>query len=296
MKPDRKILQEHNLAPHKRFGQNFLRNPHTAESIVNCGDISPEDTIIEVGVGLGALTNIIAARAKRVIGIEIDSGLIRYHHEQKILSDNVTLIHGDILKTDFNSLLSESNTPLKIMANLPYSISNPFIFKLIDHSRKIDWVVVMLQKEMAERLVAKPSTKQYGIPTVLLAAHAEVEKLMILKPNEFHPRPKIDSMVIRITFNKSYSGSYTTDESHQSLFHQVVRTSFAQRRKTLLNNLSSLPVFIQSGDDKNAIKDRIKKILDNAQIHPSARAENLDVQEYINITLSLISNLRGDTL
>ena len=132
-------LQAHKLAPKKRFGQNFLVHRHTAEAIVTAGGIGKQDKIVEVGVGLGALTIPLAEAAGHVFGLEIDSGIIRLHQEEKDLPDNVTLIHGDVLKTDFNILVEQCGGPLKIMANLPYSISNPFLFKLIENHKAMAW-------------------------------------------------------------------------------------------------------------------------------------------------------------
>jgi 16S rRNA (adenine1518-N6/adenine1519-N6)-dimethyltransferase len=273
------------LAPKKRFGQNFLIHRNTAEAIAHCGDVQKSDTIIEVGVGLGALTVPLAMRAKEVIGIEIDSGLVRYHHENKSLPENVTLLHDDILKTNFAALADKCGKPLKFMANLPYSISNPFIFKLVENSAYIDWVVVMLQKEMAERLMAKPSTKAYGIPTVLLGAHATVKKLMRLKPQEFHPRPKIDSLVIRIDFSSPAIELGELPAYNAILFQRVVRAAFAQRRKTLENNIANGNFFNFSEKRRN--KDAAIVAIIEAGLKPDTRAENLGIQEFIALTVAI---------
>lgn len=290
-----KSLQQHNLAPHKRFGQNFLVNKHTAQAIVNCGNISAGDSVLEVGVGLGALTNLIAEKADRVLGVEIDSGLIRYHETEKDLRDNVVLIHDDILKTNFSHLSDQCGGPLKIMANLPYSISNPFIFKLIENRQYIDWVVVMLQKEVAERLTALPSTKQYGIPTVLLSGYAEVKKLLTVKPHEFHPQPKVDSLVIRINFSCVNQKIESFSESEHKIFQQTVRSAFAKRRKTLLNNLSNLDLVTSIGKKKCA-KDLAQQIIQGAGIKPQERAENLTLEQFAALADSAARILRSRQL
>jgi 16S rRNA (adenine1518-N6/adenine1519-N6)-dimethyltransferase len=204
MLPDKKIkeiLKQQRLAPKKRFGQNFLINQNISEKIVRLAGISPDDTIIELGVGFGALTSILAANCKKVIGLEIDSGIIRYHMEQGSLPDNVTLVHQDILRADFGKLAKEAGGRIKILANLPYSISNPLLFKLTLQMDNIEWAVLMLQKEVAQRLTADMSTKDYGILTIRMAACASVEKLLDLGPQHFHPRPKVDSQVVKITFH-----------------------------------------------------------------------------------------------
>ena len=203
MLPDKKIreiLQEQKLAPKKRFGQNFLVNRNVSEKIVRLAELGPDDIILELGVGFGALTSHLAAICKKVIGLEIDSGIIRYLREEDCLPENVTLLHQNILQADFAKLAEESGGRLKIIANLPYSISNPVLFKLTGHKDKMEWAVLMLQKEVAQRLTAQTGTKNYGILTVRMAACASVKKLLDLGPQHFHPRPKVDSQVVKITF------------------------------------------------------------------------------------------------
>jgi 16S rRNA (adenine1518-N6/adenine1519-N6)-dimethyltransferase len=289
----RSSLAKHHLAPKKRFGQNFLVNPATAQAIVHAGGIAPEDIIIEVGVGLGALTRPLAQAAGKVIGLEIDSGIIRYHQEEKDLPDNVTLIHQDVLKADFQLLAELAQGPIKIMANLPYSISNPFLFKLIENQDKMAWATIMLQKEVADRLTAQPGTKEYGVPTVLLGACATVTRLLTLKPGEFHPRPKIDSVVVRIDFDRWSNRlfplavhDHILDHSlDHSLFHRVVRAAFSQRRKTLLNTLSSAGLFADAaGQEKTVNKQLTEAAIRQAGIAPTARAEELTLTEFIRLT------------
>ncbi len=290
----RQSLKDEKLAPKKRFGQNFLVHKATAEAVARCGRTSSDDTIIEVGVGLGALTQPIAEQVKQVIGLEIDSGLIRLHEEKKDLPDNVTLLHQDILKADFNELLRLSDTPLKIMANLPYSISNPFLFKLIENQEKMDWATIMLQKEVADRLLAAPNTKQYGIPTVLLQSCAVVEKLMVLKPAEFHPRPKVDSVVVRIEFDQGGTDNRFRKDYDHPLFTRIVRAAFSQRRKTILNTLSSAVFFRSRTDgDKKQEKELCRKALTDADITPATRAEVLDLDQFIVLTNSFSKILTG---
>lgn len=284
-KETKTTLAEHQLAPKKRFGQNFLVHQKTAQAIASSGNIDKSDTIVEVGVGLGALTMPLANLANSVIGLEIDSGIVRYHEENGTLPDNVTLIHDDVLKVDFHALAQDCGGKLKIMANLPYSISNPFVFKLIENYSCIDWVVVMLQKEMAERLMAKPSTKAYGIPTVLVGAHASVKKLMRLKPEEFHPRPKIDSLVVRIDFSQHSSHHSKLPHYNTGLFQQVVRSAFAQRRKTLENNLANGNFFGKG--DKREEKRAVLKVIEDSGLNPQNRAENLTIADFAMLTVSM---------
>ena len=192
------ILKDRQLAPSKRFGQNFLVNEQLVETLLDRAAPGPDDSIVELGVGLGSLTIPLARRVRRVVGIEIDAGIVRWHEEEQTLPPNVTLRHEDLLKTDFSALAAGCGGPLKIIANLPYSISNPLLFKLIEQKEHIASAVLMLQKEVAERLVAKPSTKAYGVLSVLLGSCAALEALLKVGPEQFHPRPKVDSMVVRI--------------------------------------------------------------------------------------------------
>ena len=234
----KKILKRQDLAPNKKLGQNFLVHERTPKRIVDLAGLHPEDRVVEVGVGLGALTRPLAAAAAKVIGLEADSGIIRLHREQQDLPANVELIHADVLKVDFASLI-EPGERLKIVANLPYSISTPFLFRLIDHAHLMDFAVVMLQKEVARRLMASPGCKEYGAPTVLLAACAEIKPLLAVNPAEFHPRPKVDSLVVRISFHPQPERVQALGDFDRKLFSRVVHAAFGQRRKTLLNGLDS---------------------------------------------------------
>lgn len=283
----RHSLGKHSLAPKKRFGQNFLVNRHTAEAIVRAGDVAREDTIVEVGVGLGALTQPLAEQASKVIGLEIDSGIIRFHEEEKDLPDNVTLLHQDILKADFSALSKTCGGPLKIMANLPYSISNPFIFKLIDNRTYVASATIMLQKEVAERLMAQPATKEYGVPSVLLQSCAVIKKMMTLKPAEFHPRPKIDSVVIRIVFSHAPFQSVQGIPYSYPVLQRIVRTAFNQRRKTILNTLSGAAFFGDLGStDKVVNKKLTEEAIREAGLQPALRPEVLSLEDFIRLAIA----------
>jgi len=286
----RRSLQEEKLAPKKQLGQNFLVHKATAEAVARCGNIDSTDIIIEVGVGLGALTQPIAEQAAQVIGLEVDRGIVRLHKEKQDLPDNVTLLHQDILTADFDELLRLSEgRRLKIMANLPYSISNPFLFKLIEHQEKMDWATIMLQKEVADRLTAKPGTKQYGIPTLLLKSCATVKPLLTLKPAEFHPRPKVDSVVVRIQFQ---SGDQRDESYDRLLLQKIVRAAFSQRRKTLLNTLSSGDFFrSRAGGDKKLEKQLTRGAILKADIPPTIRAEVLELEQFIELTHTFSSTM-----
>lgn len=273
------ILKDQQLAPKKRFGQNFLVNEQIVEAILNQAAPLKEDTIVEFGVGLGSLTIPLARRVKQVIGIEIDSGIVQWHTEQGILPDNVTLIHEDLLKTDLGHLTTMSGGPLKIIANLPYSISNPVLFKMIENKDHITSAVIMLQKEVADRLCAQPRTKEYGVLSVLLGACATIKPLLKIGPDHFHPRPKVDSMVVRINFHPATPTPETVGQYSPTLLKSLVKAAFQQRRKTIVNALSS--VAVRTND-----KELISQYLLRAGIDPTRRPDQISVQEYIALTKS----------
>lgn len=272
----RDILAGHGLAPSKKRGQNFLKHRSTALQIVAKADFSEEDHIVEVGVGLGALTQCLAEQVTGVTGIEIDRGIVAYLQQTDTLPDNVNLLHEDILKSDFSLLHQGIGTPLKIISNLPYSISNPFIFKLIDNRTLIDRVVILLQKEMALRLTALPHNKDYGIPSVLLQSCADVRQLMQVGAAEFHPRPKVDSLLIEIRFDPRR----ISDDQFKTL-RDTVRAAFSSRRKTLLNNLmASLPADLCGTTDKSQKREFILNRLEAAGLKSDIRAENITIAEF----------------
>ena len=280
MLPDKKIkaiLKKQQLAPKKRFGQNFLIDKNISAKIVRLAEIQPKDTIIELGVGFGALTRNLAETCRKVIGLEIDSGIIRYHEEEACLPRNVTLLHQDILEADFTKLAEESGGRLKIIANLPYSISNPLLFKLIDYRDKIEWAILMLQKEVAQRLTAKTGTKNYGILTVRMAACASVHKLLELGPQQFHPRPKVDSQVVKISFFPEPDRATALPDYDQVFFKRIVDAAFQQRRKTLTNALSASNL-VEA--DKKEIEAALEKLgLDNR-----ISGERLKVENFVVLT------------
>ncbi len=266
------ILKKNELAPKKKLGQNFLVHQATSERIVELAGVSKEDTVFEIGVGLGSLTTPLAHKAGKVIGIEVDAGIVRYHNENNSLPNNTTLIHQDILKTDFSTLAKESGGPLKIIANLPYSISNPLLFKLLDHKEMMGWAVLMLQKEVGMRLCAAPGTKEYGVLSVLFASCAKVKDLLHVRPEQFHPRPKVESVVVKISFQPPAKVDYDND-----LLIKMVKTGFSKRRKTLINCLATSSLIPLS-------KQQAVEALDKAGISIKARGETLTIDDYIRLT------------
>lgn len=280
------LLKKEGLAAKKKLGQNFLVHEHTATRIVELAGLHPEDTVVEVGVGLGALTRPLAARVRQVIGLEADSGIIRYHQQQQDLPDNVVLRHQDVLKADFQQIALETGGRLKIIANLPYSISSPFLFKLIDASQAIDQVVVMVQKEVAMRLMADPGTKEYGVPSVILASCATVAPLLKVGPAEFHPRPKVDSTVIRISFVPEPERVRALGDFDRRLLRRVVNAAFGQRRKTLSNSLHAAAFFKD--------KETLRHCIASAGISPSVRAETLDLEAFVALSRTIANGLHNN--
>ena len=280
------ILKDQGLAPAKKLGQNFLVHRHTADRIVDLTDITDHDTILEVGVGLGALSTPLAEAAAQVIGLEADSGIIRLHEEQGTLPKNVRLIHQDVLKADLKELASLCGGRLKIIANLPYSISSPFLFRLIEHHDLVDFAVVMLQKEVALRLLAQPGSKEYGVPTVLMASCAEARMLMQVKPEEFHPQPKVDSVVLRLSFKPVPERVQNIGPIDYPLLKRVVSGAFGQRRQTLLNALSATGLL-----DKQNIADCIAAV----DLAPSIRAERLELEDFVRLARAIAEHRESST-
>jgi 16S rRNA (adenine1518-N6/adenine1519-N6)-dimethyltransferase len=282
----KRIMQHRNLAPKKYFGQNFLIHPESARRIVDAAGISANDTIIEIGVGFGALTGILAEQAEKVIGLEIDAGIVRWLMEQGNLPANVTILHRDVMRIDFGELAAMTGERLKIVANLPYSLSNPLLFKFVDNQALLHWAVIMLQKEVGDRILAGVGSKAYGVLSVLLRSCATVSPLLQLGPGHFHPRPKVDSQVLRLNFYPPSREVTSLATFDRILFKQIVNTAFQQRRKTLVNALTSGPF-------KQVEKHTIAGIIAEAGIDPGIRAEQLSVADYVDLARSFQKSMAG---
>lgn len=255
--------------PKKYLGQNFLFDPSILRKIVETAKIKHDDTVVEIGPGLGTLTKMLIEAAKKVIAIELDYELYeKLKHELKEFK-NIELIHGDALKYPYEEL-----EPFKVVANIPYYITTPIIFRLIEARKNLKSMTLTIQKEVAQRIVAKPGTKDYGVLSIAVQYYGKPELKFIIPKGAFRPVPKVDSAVINIEmFDKPRV--IVTDEK---LFFRIVKTAFAQRRKTLSNSLKSIS------------KD-IKEILNNAKIEPNRRAETLSIEEFVRIA-DLVKNAR----
>ena len=276
--------------PKKQLGQNFLVNPEILEIILESGELTDTDTVIEIGAGLGCLTDVLAQRAKRVIAVEVDKLLYkalaaRFDADckpklatEKSIDSHVQLLNADILKLELNSLLSDDTgtvlygrgdfaPTVKVIANLPYSITTPILWKLLDHHKQIHSCVLMMQREVAERIVAEPGGKDYGALTIGVTYRTDATLIATLSPENFYPAPKVDSALLKLTMRDNPKVTVENEE----FFFKVVRTAFRTRRKMLKNTL---------------IRSRLTsaKILMTAfeelGIAPERRAETLDITEF----------------
>ena len=260
----------------RSLGQNFLVHHRTIETIVRLSGLKPGDRVVELGTGPGVMTRELAKVASLVVGLEIDERLIKWISEKRPLPKNVDLRHSDILKTSFRGLAEEIGGPLKIIGNLPYNISSQIIFKLAEERIHISCAILMLQKEVAERLVSPPGSKAYGILSVVMGYCAEVTRLMDIPPSLFRPRPKVTSTLIKMEFRTP--AVVATDFA---FFKKVVRQAFQQRRKKLINALKGLASFSQ---------DEILRALGICGIDPRCRAEVLSTEEFISLANTLYSH------
>ena len=255
--------------PKKQLGQNFLVNPEVLNIILEAGELTDSDTVIEIGAGLGHLTDALAARAKQVIAVEVDELLYKALVSQFSIDSRVHLLNADILKLEFNSLFESDDAShlYKVIANLPYNITTPILWKLIAHQKQIHSCVLMMQKEVAERIVAGPGGKDYGAMTIGVAYHAETTLIATLSPENFYPAPKVDSAVLKLTMRKSPK----VDVEDEELFFKVVRTAFRTRRKMLKNALVR---------GRFASADGLAAAFEELGIAPERRPETLDITEF----------------
>ncbi len=275
----RKLLEEIDRKPRKKLGQHFLVHEHAVRKILQFAAVEKTDTVLEIGPGLGALTLPLAVEATKIYAVEIDPDLVKVLKTRVIppeLRHKVEIIETDVLKLDIKKLVSRSGDQLKVLGNLPYNISTPVLFKLLDNADVLSQAVVMLQTEVAERLIAKPGTKNYGILTVLFGYRTKVTKGFTLKPEEFYPPPKVGSMVISINFDTKPAEDLTADE--EKLFVRVVKTTFGQRRKMLRKSLLGLG---------REIKDILPQVFERSYIEPDARPETLTVEDFCRLTKEL---------
>lgn len=283
----KKTLLEAGLAPGKDRGQNFLVSDAIARQIADACELSQDDTVIEPGPGLGALTTHLARRARRVIACEIDRGIIRHHDETGELAANVQLLHQDMLALNFQQLARETGAPLILAGNLPYAISTPFLTLLAENSHFLDRAVFMLQKEAAERFLAPPGSKAYGAPSILIRARATLQRLFHVGPEHFYPRPKVDSTVMSFRFlpPPATVSEMTADEWR--LFRSIVRRAFQSRRKTMTNALKQLAPGFPAQDDPQFFAAALAA----AGLSPQIRPDQVTIDGYVRLTKELFNRL-----
>lgn len=288
--------------PKKQLGQNFLINPEALEIILEAGALTTGDTVIEIGAGLGCLTAVLAQHAERVIAIEVDAllynalaahfgvtcskGEVTSPLLQKSTNPRVQLLNADVLKLELNSLLSDGTgtTPpvFKVIANLPYSITTPILWKLLAHHKQIHSCVLMMQKEVAERIVAGPGGKDYGALTIGVAYHAEATFIATLSPENFYPAPKVDSAILKLKMRETPKVAVDNEE----LFFKVVRTAFRTRRKMLKNALA------RGGFASGEV---LAAAFEELGIAPQRRAETLDITEFAALANFLSQSVSAKT-
>ena len=278
MTSPRILLAAHNISPKKQLGQNFIIDPTFTEKIVKRAGILPEDIVLEIGAGLGALTIPLARRARKVIAIEKDRQIVPILNTEVLVSGltNISIIEKDILSVDISALIEDMDGKIVVMGNLPYNISSQILVRLIRSRAGISRAVLMFQKELAQRLTADSGCKDYGRLTVMLRYCSDIKKLVDVKASLFFPKPKIDSEILEIKFKKEIDHK-AVDEL---FFFKVIKSGFGNRRKTLKNALAA--------SELNIDPDTAERVLEKSNIDPIRRAETLTVEEFVRLSNTLI--------
>ena len=265
------VLQKYQFHFAKKFGQNFLIDTHVLDKIVRAAEITPEDYVLEIGPGIGTLTQYLCESAKHVFAVEIDDNLIPILQDTLSAYDNVTVIHNDVLKLDINKLVEEKceGKRIKVVANLPYYITTPIIMGLFESHVPIASITIMVQKEVAERMQAEPGTKEYGALSLAVQYYAKPYLAANVPPNCFMPRPNVGSAVIRL----DCLNRVPIEVSDEKLMFRLIRASFNQRRKTLQNGLANSPELSFS-------KEEIKSALEAMELSPTIRGEKLSLAQF----------------
>lgn len=271
----REILNKYGLTAKKKFGQNFLIDDNILDEISTSACINDDELIIEIGPGLGNLTSYLLKKSRYVLLVEIDNNMIEILNDRFKENTNYSLINEDILKVDLDEKISKIEEELgfsfkkvKVVANLPYYITTPILFKLLQDSKRVDEIVVMVQKEVADRMVASPKSKDYGILSVMIKYLADAEIIIKVPKEAFIPSPNVTSSVIKLVKNKKYEC-----DDEEKLF-ELIHHAFAQRRKKMINSLESSKFL-------NLDKERIKDAFNKVNLNENVRAEELSIEEFI---------------
>ena len=269
------ILNKYRFIFQKKFGQNFLIDTHVLEKIIRSAEITEDDLVLEIGPGIGTMTQYLCENAREVVAVEIDKNLIPIL-EQDTLSayDNVTIINEDILKVDINQIVKEKNggKPIKVVANLPYYITTPIIMGLFEAHVPIDNITVMVQKEVADRMQSGPGSKDYGALSLAVQYYADPYIVANVPPNCFMPRPNVGSAVIRLTLHQDQP----IKVKNEKLLFRLIRASFNQRRKTLVNGLNNSP-------EISLPKEMISEAIEELGVVATIRGEALTLEQFAKL-------------
>ena len=277
------ILKKYNFSFQKKFGQNFLIDTHVLDKIIRAAGITKEDCILEIGPGIGTMTQYLAQAAGKVVAVEIDKALIPILADTLADYDNVKIINDDVLKVDIRKLVEEENggRPVKVVANLPYYITTPIIMGLYENHVPIESITVMVQKEVADRMQEGPGSKDYGALSLAVQYYAEPYIVANVPPNCFMPRPKVGSAVIRLTSHEKPP----VDVEDEKLLFRLIRASFNQRRKTLANGL-------KNSAELNLPKEVIVESIEELGKGTSVRGEALSLEEFAALSNSICRKMR----
>lgn len=277
------VIQKYEFAFQKKFGQNFLIDTHVLDKIISAAEITKDDLVVEIGPGIGTMTQYLACAAREVVAIEIDKMLIPILQDTLSAYDNVTIINEDVLKVDLNKLAEEKNAgrPVKVVANLPYYITTPIIMGLFENHVPLHSITIMVQKEVADRMRMGPGTKDYGALSLAVQYYAQTYLVANVPPNCFMPRPNVGSAVIRLTVHEK-PPVIVKDES---LMFRLIRASFNQRRKTLANGLNNSPELHYS-------KEQIAEAIEKLGASPSIRGEALTLEQFASLA-DILLELEG---
>ena len=269
------VIQKHGFAFQKKFGQNFLIDAHVLDKIIAAAGVTADDMVLEIGPGIGTMTQYLAERARQVTAVEIDTNLIPILKETLSDYDNVTVINEDILKVDIKKLAEEYNggKPIKVVANLPYYITTPIIMGLFESGVPIDNITVMVQKEVADRMQVGPGSKDYGALSLAVQYYAEPYIVANVPPNCFIPRPNVGSAVIRLTRHQTPP----VEVKDRELMFKLIRASFNQRRKTLLNGLNNSP-------ELSFGKEQIAAAIEQLGVPAAVRGEALTLEQFARLS------------
>ena len=269
------VLQKYHFNFQKKFGQNFLIDPHVLDRIVEAAEITKEDCVLEIGPGIGTMTQYLAESAREVVAVEIDKNLIPILQDTLSAYQNVTVINDDIMKVDIAALAQEKNAgkPIKVVANLPYYITTPIIMGLFESHVPLKSVTIMVQKEVADRMRQEPGSKEYGALSLAVQYYAKPEIMANVPPNCFIPRPNVASAVIRLT---RYEKPPVEVKDDRYMF-ALIRASFNQRRKTLANALSNDPGL-------HLTREQVMQALETLGMNPRIRGEMLSVEQFASLS------------